>query len=558
MGKSIQRNTGKLEFDSVADLRAFAGGTGLRDDESVLLLGYYADGDMDSRVLRWDDTATTTDDGGKTFKLTALTTGRFFDDSDSTSVKDYGAKGDGTTLDTTSFEGARDSGARLILIPRGTYRIEGLSPGNRMHWKGVGTREDGTVLVSNTLNKGIFEFTDGPAESIFEGVNFDATVLGVAAFVNTDGFANYMQNCDIINCVFLRSLRYGIKANMILNVIDRCNFMQHGSPQGSQDVTAIHTEWDGSSNTVNINTISKTNIYNTQGVAVHIKRGFLFKFELVTFESITGPAVEALGVDNLEFDNCWFESIDDADHAVDLQLDTVGSNAAFINCKFDNNASTTYAQIVSVGSACTAKFERCSGNLASAFLSKKSGVFDDGLSYTLNNTFTNYTGDRSDRFAAKSIIINSGPETFSLRNTALTDAPGSPETVATFTVPDHPGSGQNTYSALIECQLIVNATMTTNTDSAQNIQKADLHVFRGADGAISTSFSASGSTDNVTGVAFWTSAPVWSVTTSGDDVLLKVTSNPAGGSFTNGIKATVNCTIGNSSASGGGGVIATS
>ena len=477
--------------------------------------------------------------------------------TDFVSVKDFGAVGDGVTDDTAAFEAARDSGARLIIVPQPSvaYIVEGFNPGNRMHYLGVGTRQEGSLLRSATTNKGIFEFTDGPAESIFEGLNFDATAEGVAAFVNTSGFGNYFQNCDIINCVFFQSLRYGIKANLILNNIDRCNFFQHGAAQGSQDRTAIHSEWDASSSTVNINNVTRTNIYNTKGVGVYLKRGFLFKFELVTFEALEDAAVEALGVDNIEFNNCWFENINDADHAVDLQLSTVGSNAAFINCKFDNNNGTnTFAQVASVGSSCTAKFERCTGNLASAYLTLKSGVFDDGLSYTQNNALTNYAGDREDRGGFKSIILNSGPEVFSARNSSLTDTPGSPETVTTFTVPAEP-SGQNSYMALITGSLDVSAVATTTSIGAQNIQLFELYIFRGTDGVVSATLNTSGSTNNTAGGGSWSSAPVWSVSVSSDDVLLKVTSNPSGGSFAGGIKATVNGRIDNSSASGGGGTL---
>ena len=64
MSRVIQRNTGRLDFATVANLRAFLGGTSLVDGDAVTLLGYYAAGDTDSRVLTWDSSNITNDNGG--------------------------------------------------------------------------------------------------------------------------------------------------------------------------------------------------------------------------------------------------------------------------------------------------------------------------------------------------------------------------------------------------------------------------------------------------------------------------------------------------------------
>lgn len=96
MAKVIQKNTARLEFDTVAEMQAFVGGTGLADDEAVMLKGYYAAGDMDARILRWDSASTATANGGTIFKLTALATGRFLYDSDTITIKDFGAVPDAT------------------------------------------------------------------------------------------------------------------------------------------------------------------------------------------------------------------------------------------------------------------------------------------------------------------------------------------------------------------------------------------------------------------------------------------------------------------------------
>ena len=138
MGRQIQRNTGRYSFSSVTNMRAFLGGTGLKDGE-------YADLNAGSNAggFKWDASSTESDDGIDTIKLTSVTTGRFIrrkeynqggvgamDRTQASKNQESVSIGDFTGVDTT---GATDSSAAFIsaagiggdiFVPSGTFRIE--------------------------------------------------------------------------------------------------------------------------------------------------------------------------------------------------------------------------------------------------------------------------------------------------------------------------------------------------------------------------------------------------------------------------------------------------
>lgn len=71
--------------------------------------------------------------------------------TDFVSVKDYGAKGDGTTDDTSAFNAAwAASNPRAILVPAASYKITGTVTG-KFYSFGVVTIVSGTVTSITNL-----------------------------------------------------------------------------------------------------------------------------------------------------------------------------------------------------------------------------------------------------------------------------------------------------------------------------------------------------------------------------------------------------------------------
>lgn len=102
---------------TIADLRLTNGG------DTVLVKGYYADGDGGGGDFYWDSTSTETDNGGTIIKATAITTGRWkrlF--SGEINVRWFGATGDNSTDDTTTIQSAIDaSSSQVLFFPTGNY-----------------------------------------------------------------------------------------------------------------------------------------------------------------------------------------------------------------------------------------------------------------------------------------------------------------------------------------------------------------------------------------------------------------------------------------------------
>jgi len=97
--------SGSGSYDTViASLRANAG---LYNKQVVNVLGCYSVGDGGGGVFYWDSASTATEDIGTIVKPTATTTGRWKRIYEGPlNVKWFGAKGDGTTDDTTAFHAA--------------------------------------------------------------------------------------------------------------------------------------------------------------------------------------------------------------------------------------------------------------------------------------------------------------------------------------------------------------------------------------------------------------------------------------------------------------------
>lgn len=128
--------------DSVSDLRAGSGGES--DGEVVELTGYYTYGDGGGQSLFWNASSTTADNGVTVFEATPAT-GRWESVIPTpVTAKQAGAKGDGSTDDSTAINAAsswlNSLGGGELFFPRstGAYMAENLIVHKHCIWRGEG------------------------------------------------------------------------------------------------------------------------------------------------------------------------------------------------------------------------------------------------------------------------------------------------------------------------------------------------------------------------------------------------------------------------------------
>lgn len=114
---------GTVQLSSIAALRSLSRG----NTTTATILGYYSDGDGGGGLYYYDSTDTTSADNGGTI-IVAADDSRWKLQAQSTmiSVKQFGAKGDGTTNDTTSIQNcitALIGSKQTMIFPSGIYPI---------------------------------------------------------------------------------------------------------------------------------------------------------------------------------------------------------------------------------------------------------------------------------------------------------------------------------------------------------------------------------------------------------------------------------------------------
>ena len=105
-------------FDTVADMKA----ADLADGDYAKTLGYYSSGDGGGAYYKISSTV-------PSGYYETLTSGLLYAElvyEDTMNVKQFGAKGDGNTDDTTSIQSALDNSA-TVLVPKGTYMIDAVT-----------------------------------------------------------------------------------------------------------------------------------------------------------------------------------------------------------------------------------------------------------------------------------------------------------------------------------------------------------------------------------------------------------------------------------------------
>jgi len=167
-----------LAADSIASLKAISV-SGITSNQAVSVLGYYVAGDGGGGIFYYDSASATADNGGTVIQPTTGT-GRWKRVySGALNVRWFGAKGDGTTDDSASFQNTL-SASQVVCVPSGTYKINQVQITAKTQIDGVGG-----PLITNTTSGWTMYFEvndsadrDGPgwirglSFSVLNGIRF--------------------------------------------------------------------------------------------------------------------------------------------------------------------------------------------------------------------------------------------------------------------------------------------------------------------------------------------------------------------------------------------------
>lgn len=223
-------------FNTVANMKA---DTTLVSDVTCMTRGYYSAGD----------------DGGAVYQIVSNAPAGFYEElsnglyavlllGDSCNVKQYGAKGDGATDDTTALNNAVLYGAETVYFPEGVYSTEGIN----CAFKNKTLIGYGATLKSNVINRRVSRYallSNYPQGRTWQSVVYDdyvniygLTFDGNKVIYNTDDPDNephyttgggimltLFKNVVIRDCTVKNTVMSGIWTAACDNVdIENCDF----------------------------------------------------------------------------------------------------------------------------------------------------------------------------------------------------------------------------------------------------------------------------------------------------------------------------------------------
>ena len=104
-------------------------------------LGYYTPSDGGGNTYQWNNSSVLSDNGGSVIAVTGVATGRWISTSSTVNLKQFGAKGDGTTNDTAAVAAAIAT-TKPVFIPTGTYILTSnlvLNSNQQLYGEGTGS-----------------------------------------------------------------------------------------------------------------------------------------------------------------------------------------------------------------------------------------------------------------------------------------------------------------------------------------------------------------------------------------------------------------------------------
>jgi len=220
-------------------------------------------------------------------------------------VMDFGAKGDGSTDDTSAIQAAitsLTSTGGTVYFPIGNYKIT--SPINwlpRVNLLGAGGHLASRIFGTHSGN--LFQYTNIDF-CIVEKLAFDGS--GCTGFKQTGTGANYTQNITWRDCHFYSALTECIYGNLIFTKIYDNTFGYYGT------VGSAHrhiVSLGSSTNLTNSNFIQNNRFYNAIGnESIRFDSGIELRIFGNNFESNKALPIRVLGVFNTKIFDNWFEA----------------------------------------------------------------------------------------------------------------------------------------------------------------------------------------------------------------------------------------------------------
>ena len=184
-------------FDTVADMQA---ATNLIEGSYARTLGYYTINDQGGGLYKVIAHDSETIDGGKYIELSETLTAELIVIDNEVNAKQFGAKGDGVTDDTTELQNALSSGYNVYL-PTGTYLVsETLNMPFNIKLRGynrINTIIDSTIESDYTIKYGS-SYNYNSYSGVIENIRIESSNP-----TSTKPFGIYMNSgLTIKNCTF--------------------------------------------------------------------------------------------------------------------------------------------------------------------------------------------------------------------------------------------------------------------------------------------------------------------------------------------------------------------
>lgn len=302
------------------------------------------------------------------------------------SVKDFGAKGDGTTDDTAAIQAAvtsLTSSGGTLLFPAGNYKTT--APINwlpRVNLLGVGGHVGSRIVGTHSGN--LFQYVNIDFV-IVEKLAFDGS--GCTAFRQTGTGGNYTQNLTVRDCHFYGQLTECIYGNLIFAKIVDNTFGYYGT------VGAAHrhiVSFGSATNITNANVISGNRFYSAKGnESIRFDSGTSLEIISNNFEANTALPVRLNGVFNAKINDNWFEANSIATSEIEINAGTYVIDSTPTEVKRNNFVpAASITNVVQINNSLTkVYFDENTGDLTGKTITNNASK----IYSQIGNSFTGLT-----------------------------------------------------------------------------------------------------------------------------------------------------------------------